>query len=226
MAVPTSLQRLLERGKSLFRKAGTAPPEKAQCSSSEPAHAAPVRSMFERLGDAASLAPRDPAQRAVVLQCFATDICERHLLLEKIFRGNEDADCFRLLGVIRRWIADQRHAEHVAELLDLLRQKAEALPDTDQRRILYGALLQLCSDDPEEMADHAWMYMSLRLVRYAGPFVDEARRKNADWLAARLLWWVQHGVRLDDMSSVYVEGTTVRVPDEALLLHGIQRTGA
>ncbi|MBA3549412.1 MAG: hypothetical protein H0T76_23300 [Nannocystis sp.] len=61
-------------------------------------------------------APLGELQRAKVLQCFATDGCERLLRREQQLRGNEDAECFQMLADIRRHIAAGTHAEHVPAL--------------------------------------------------------------------------------------------------------------
>lgn len=61
----------------------------------------------------------------------------------------------------------------------------------------------------------------LRMVRYGGPFVDEVRSKQRVWHEARLTWWIEHGVHLEDMHAVYAEGAAVEELREASMLHGI-----
>ncbi|MFT3767246.1 MAG: hypothetical protein QM820_17245 [Minicystis sp.] len=105
------------------------------------------------------------------------------------------------------------------------RRRPRSLGEDDARYLLWTSLFQLCARDPEQMADQAFFYTMLRMVRYGGPFVDMVRARQRAWHEARLIFWLQHGARLEDMAAVYATTPTVRVPEEASLQHGIRPSG-
>jgi hypothetical protein len=187
----------------------------------------PQPTLFERLlGDEGGHQALSEAQRARVLAFFATDSCGRFLLLEKHHRRNEHAEIARLLGLVRQAIAGGSWPAERAEIEQGLQRSMEGIDRDDERGLLAGALFQLLGDDPAEMADFAMLYTMLRLVRHAGPFVDMARKGERAWHEARLRFWITRGVHLADPLQVYADEPGAGVPEEAIMLHGFDRTGA
>lgn len=212
----------MTRLRKLFGSAAVSRPgEPPQAGQPDPG--SPRESFFERLlPGALATGGLGDEQRSVVLQCFATDTCERLLLLEKHARRNEDAECFRLLGVVRRQIAEGTRRARALELEEQLRQRARSLSDEDERGILLGGVFQLAAEDPEDMADRAFTHTMLRLVRHGGPFVDMVRARERAWHEARLTWWITRGVHLPDMYLTYSDEVSAGVPEDASVHHGIR----
>jgi hypothetical protein len=201
--------------------------EEAATNEEEPAANEPEPTLFQRLlGDEAGDEALSEAERARVLAFFATDSCGRCLLLEKHHRRNEHAEIERLLGLVRQAIAEGGWPARRTEIEQDLQRIMEGIDRDDERGLLAGALYQLLGGEPAEMADFAFLYTMLRLARYAGPFVDMARKGERAWHEARLRFWITRGIHLADPLLVYADEAGAGVPEEAIMLHGFDRTGA
>lgn len=158
-------------------------------------------------------------QISIIYQFFATDTCERCLLLEKAYRNNESPSCWKYLTTIRNLIYKEPKFEIKKQLEEAWAKEYITLNMEDQKRVLFESVLQLFIEEPEERADAAFLFTMLRLVRYAGPWVDIAREREAEWHAQRIRWWVEKGIFLDNKELVYTESEQLLEIPETASLH-------